>query len=164
MATEKQIKFVTDIEAAVTAMTHERQPANVKITEIVEMTGRENHNLRPLIVRLGEQGELELLKRLQAAFARVDLKPSLLEKQIGILEGTAAEMTDALVDDEPAAEPLRLEQRLPAPKPIQTNGKGSSDADDIDTMAKVLRILEARPKASQAKVISSVAVFLGVGE
>jgi hypothetical protein len=163
MATEKQLKFVADIEAAVTAMTHERQPGNVKITEVLEMTNREVHNLRPLIVRLGELGELELLKRLQAAFARVDLKPTLLEKQIGVLEGTIAPDQDDAVHDEP----LRLESRLPtapAERPGQANGKGSSAADDIDTMAKVLRILETRPKASQAKVISSVAVFLGVGE
>lgn len=163
MATEKQLKFIADIEAAVTAMKLDRNPVNVKITEIFEMTGRESHNLRPLIVRLAEQGDLDQLKRLQAAFARVGVKQAKLEREIGILEGTV-EPDQNDCESEPGE--LRLEPKLPPhpEKSIQANGNRSPVQSDRKTLDRVLEILEPLPKASQAKVISSAAVYLGVGE
>ncbi len=60
-ANERQRKLVADIEAAVKALTHEREPENVTLSEIMDMAGTDIHNLRPLVMRLSDLGEIDLL-------------------------------------------------------------------------------------------------------
>lgn len=156
--TENQLKMIADIEAAVTAMTMEKKPEGVTQSEIMEMIGRNIHHLRPLVMRLGSLGELDLLKRLQAAFARVELKPTFLETEIERIERSAE-----LAPAEPA---LKLEARLPPASEKITPGerKGVQEVDEIEIQSKVLRILKPLPRSLQAKVLNSASVFLGVGE
>ena len=157
--TDKQLKMIADIEAAVSAMTMDKKPEGVTQSEIMEMIGRDIHHLRPMVMRLGALGELDLLKRLQAAFARVGLKPTALEGEIERIE-KGADMTPSV---EPA---LKLEPRLPPASEKINPGerKQVQEVDDIEIQSKVLRILKPLPRSVQAKVLNSASVFLGVGE
>lgn len=158
-ANENQLKMITDIEAAVTAMTLDRNPEGVTQSEIMEMIGRNIHHLRPFVLRLGSMGELDLLKRLQAAFARVGLKPTALEAEIRRIENGADSAQEI---DEPA---LKLEAKLPpAERSIPNERKQVQEVDEIEIQSKVLRILKPLPRSVQAKVLNSASVFLGVGE
>lgn len=154
-ATEKQIKMIADIEAAITAMTMEKRPEGVTISEVMEMTGRDIHALRPLVMRLSSLGEVELLKRMQAAFARVGLKQTALEAELDRHENGA-----------PMDETLKLEPRIPptAEKTFPGERKGVQEFDEVEIQSRVIRMLKPLPKGVQAKVLNSASVFLGVGE
>lgn len=157
MATESQLLFVADIEAAVKAMTQDRQPVGVTIGEVLEFSNRDIHDIRGLVLRLAEKKEVELLKRIQAAFARVGVKQQTLEAKLAELEGRENMQT----------EPLKLEQKLP-PEPekksIQASGKAPERVDEIEVVTRVLRILDPLPKGTQRKVINTASSYLGVGE
>jgi hypothetical protein len=160
MATEGQLEFVKDIEAAVTAILMDRKPVGITVSEIMEMAGRNSHQISPTVKRLTVQGEVELLKRIQAAFEKAGLKQTTIDKAIARLEGGEPEL-----QDEPEAEPLKLDRTIPAPeKPILVHVNRSPVQSDRKTLDKVLEILEPLPKTSQAKIISSAAVWLGVAE
>lgn len=158
--TDKQLKMIADIEAAVSAMTMNKKPEGVTQSEIMEMIGRDIHHLRPMVMRLGSLGELDLLKRLQAAFARVGLKPTALEAEVERIENGAES-----AQPESAEPALKLEARLPPAERSPSNErKVVQEVDDIEIQSKVLRILKPLPRSVQAKVLNSASVFLGVGE
>ncbi len=100
---------------------------------------------------------------MQAAFARVGLKQTALEKQLEILTSSPEPQPKVAIEMEPT---LKLEPRIPpaAEKAPQAIAKVPPVHDDAETLTTVIRTLNPLPKATQAKVINSAAVFLGVGE
>lgn len=164
MASEAQLEFVKEIESVVTAITMDRKPVGITISEIMEMSGRSIHQVNPIVTRIAKAGEVELLKRLQAAFAKAGLKQATIENALMRLDGAEPEVPTS--EEPPEAEPLRLDRTIPPPveKPVLVSVNRAPVQTDRKTLDRVLEILEPLPKASQAKVISTAAVYLGVAE
>lgn len=167
MATENQINFVKDVEGAVSAMLQQnKQPVGVTLGEVIEMAGHGLNDFAGVVGRLAAKNEIQLLKRMQAAFDRLNVKPRKLTATIEKLESDGVLSNDAVSE----AEPLKLEPVLP-PEPkatVQAFQKtvpaASNATDDIAVVTQVLRILNPLTKFQQGRVINSVSAFLGVGE
>lgn len=164
MATENQLQFVSDIETAVKAMTQDKQPVGVTISEVCEYADRNIHESQALIERLCRRNEIGLLKRLQAAFAVVSIKQATIEKKLASLElGNEASADEFKLD--PVIPPVEVRTVQTVRKPLRDEtAQQQPNAGDIEVVAKVLRILDPLPKSSQRRIVNTMTAYLGVGE
>lgn len=151
MATENQIQMIDDVEAAVSAMLT-RKPDGVEFGEVCEMIRRDNEDVRQIIVRLGNRGEMALLRRLQAAFGRVKVTVPILESQFDGQQLVLAKELPA------AATPVRAEKARTVPEAPQSAGS------NIDVMGQVLRILAPLSESSRRSIMGAASRFYSIGE